>query len=42
MSMLLLHAQMIQLQAAPYRLASDDYLAVASSFSLLMVCAEDD
>ena len=29
--------QMVQLQAAPYKSQSDDYLAVASSFSLLMV-----
>ena len=28
---------MVQLQAAPYKSQSDDYLAVASSFSLLMV-----
>ena len=27
---------MVQLQAAPYKSQSDDYLAVASSFSLLM------
>ena len=29
--------QMVQLQASPYKNQSDDYLAVASSFSLLMV-----
>ena len=28
---------MVQLQASPYKNRSDDYLAVASSFSLLMV-----
>ena len=28
---------MVQLQARPYKNQSDDYLAIASSFSLLMV-----
>ena len=28
---------MVQLQASPYKSQSDDYLATASSFSLLMV-----
>ena len=32
---------MVQLQAAPYKNQSDNYLAIASSFSLLMSCKWD-